>query len=147
MLVMKLREETIFLAITHALNMNNKYFGAEMILGNIGMKMFCLALFCSGSSVVDSMRSWCDILRLQFTYQYIQPPQGRSHVLACRRRGKADRVGLEYAFSHFHTSLCTCNMYSESNVWGCFVDISLCKSVPSMSCRFHLFDDSILFPF
>lgn len=47
MLVMKLREETIFLAITHALNMNNKcYVGAEMILGNSGMKMFCLALFC-----------------------------------------------------------------------------------------------------
>jgi len=44
---MMLREETIFLAITHALNMNNKcYVGAEMILGNSGMKMLCLALFC-----------------------------------------------------------------------------------------------------
>jgi len=74
MLVMKLREETIVLAITHILNMNNKYFGAEMILGNFGVKMFCLALFCSGSSVVDSIRSWCDILRLQFTYQYMLTP-------------------------------------------------------------------------
>lgn len=52
---MKLREETIVLAITHTLKKKHKYFGAEMILGNFGVKMFCLALFCFGSSVVDSI--------------------------------------------------------------------------------------------